>query len=99
MAGIPKALYDAKIDFDMQITDVFDGADVLVHAPMGTVQRGKWRVVGQQGKWLLSIQTEITCSRLLMGILKGKAEVSRPMMGKAFVERLERGGMIAQAVS
>ena len=60
---------------------------------MGVVQRAKWRVVndvGGQGAWQLAIETEITCSRLLMGIVKGKGEANVPMMGKAFIERLEK---------
>lgn len=90
MNGIPKSIYDAKVHVGIQITDVDEGVDFLVHAPMGVVQRGRWRVVVVDEAWQLAIETEITCSRLLMGIVKGKAESNAPMMGRALVELLEK---------
>ncbi|MCJ1379871.1 hypothetical protein MMC17_002974 [Xylographa soralifera] len=93
MSGIPKSLYDVKVNIEIQITDVIEGVDFLVHAPLGVVQRAKWRIVndvGEQGAWQLSIETEITCLRLLMGIVRGKGETNVPMMGKAFTERLKK---------
>ena len=90
MSGIPKSIYNARVNLEINITDVDDGVDFLVHAPMGAVQRGTWRVVGKDGEgWTLVIETELTCSRLLMGIMKGKAEGNVPAMGKAVVGSLE----------
>ncbi|TVY81692.1 hypothetical protein LSUE1_G005684 [Lachnellula suecica] len=89
MAGIPKSIWDAKVNIDVQITDVDEGVDFLANAPMGVVQGAKWRIVKMEGGWQLVIETNITSSRLVIGIVKGKGEANAPMMGKAFIEALE----------
>lgn len=94
MEGIPKSIYDAKVHIEIQIADEEDGVEFLVHAPLGVVQRAKWKVVGEEGKWKLVIETVITCSRILMGIVRGKGDVNGPMMGRSFVELLEREAVV-----
>jgi hypothetical protein len=89
MEGIPKSIYDAKVHIEVQITDVEEGLDFLVHAPMGVVQKSQWRVAGKEGEWKLTIDTEIFAPRLVMSIVKGKGETNGVLNGRAFVQLLE----------
>jgi len=93
MPEIPKYIHDAKVTIDIQITDVEGGVDILVHPPLGIVQKGQWRVVGDEGEGTLklNIKTEISCSRVLMGIAKGKAEGNHPLASKAYLQLLDEG--------
>ncbi|KAL9620297.1 MAG: hypothetical protein Q9160_005196 [Pyrenula sp. 1 TL-2023] len=93
MGGIPKSIHDAKVNMEIQITDVDEGVDFLIHAPMGVVQRAQWRVTDdaeKPGEWQLVAETEITCSRLLMGIIKGKADADAPLMGQSLIEIMKK---------
>ncbi|KAG9231584.1 hypothetical protein BJ875DRAFT_469153 [Amylocarpus encephaloides] len=90
MPAIPKSLYDAKVKCDVVLTDVEDGTEGLVHAPLGVVQKGIWKVAGSEGNLELVIMTEIACSRLAMGIVKAKAEANGPVVKKGFLEALEK---------
>jgi hypothetical protein len=89
MPQIPKALHDAKVTIAIELTDFENGVEALVHAPLGIVQKGDWKIEGKEGELVLVVKTEISCSRLVMGIAKGKAESNHPLMGNSFKEVLK----------
>ncbi|EPE37023.1 hypothetical protein GLAREA_09186 [Glarea lozoyensis ATCC 20868] len=89
MPQIPKAVHDAKVTIEIELTDFENGVEALVHAPLGIVQKGDWKIEGKEGELVLVVKMEISCSRLLMGITKGKAESNHPLMGNSFKEVLK----------
>ena len=91
MPQIPKYIHEAKVNLDIHITNVEDGVDLLVYPPLGVVQKGQWRVVGKEGALELIIKTKISCTRLLSGILKAKAEGNHPLIGDSYIEVLNKG--------
>ncbi|KAF2843160.1 hypothetical protein M501DRAFT_966307 [Patellaria atrata CBS 101060] len=101
MHALPAGLWDSTVSFDAEITDIDDGVEWLIKAPLGLVQRTFWRVVeatnddkaelGEDTNWCLVEDVEIKCSRLLMGTVKGKCESNWRGIHKKFVEKLQTG--------
>lgn len=74
MSGIPKAIYDAKVTYEADLTELVDGVKYVVRAPLGVVQVSSWRVVEEKEVLVLLEDVEVRCTRLLMGTLKAKLE-------------------------
>lgn len=91
MKGIPKAIYDAKVTYKAELTDVEDGIKWVIKAPLGFVQNSHWRLE-QEGTDLILIEdVHLSCSRLMMGTVRGKCEESWSGIHGKFVDTaLER---------
>lgn len=80
MHTLPRGLWDTTVSFNAEITDLQNGVEWIIKAPLGLWQRSLWRVVKNEepqegeGEWVLTEDVEIKCSRLLAGTVKGKIE-------------------------
>lgn len=74
MNGIPKALYEAKVTFDAELTELVDGIQWVVKAPLGMTQGSSYKVVEEGEELWLVEDVHVSCSRLLMGTVKAKLE-------------------------
>jgi hypothetical protein len=45
MPGLPKGIWGSTVTFESQITNLEDGVEWLVKAPLGLVQKTTWRLV------------------------------------------------------
>jgi hypothetical protein len=86
MHTLPRGLWDTDVSFSAEITDIENGVEWIVRAPLGLVQKSLWTVEAAserdrgeedeavEGRWVLVEDVEIRCSRLLIGTVKGKCE-------------------------
>lgn len=90
MPSIPSYIHDPIVKVSIEITDVERGIDLDVRPPLGIVQKGRWRVEGEQGgELMLVVWTEVECNRVLMGIMKGKVEGQKKRVGERYFEALK----------
>jgi len=94
MHTLPRGLWDTTVNFHAEITDLDDGVQWIINAPLGLWQRSLWRVVKNEevkegeGEWVLTEDVEIKCSRLLIGTVKGKSEENWRGVHERFVEHV-----------
>ena len=107
MRALPKGLWDSTVTFEGHITDVDDGIDWLILAPLGLRQTTTWRLVktdtlpsgdleglvvdGEKGEYCLVENVKIEANRLLTGTVKGKCQENWKGVHGRFVERLKKG--------
>lgn len=107
MRALPKGLWDSTVTFEAHITDVDEGIDWLILAPLGLRQTTTWRLVktdtlpsediaglefeGERGEHCLVEDVKIEANRLLTGTVKGKCQENWKGVHGRFVERLKRG--------
>jgi hypothetical protein len=121
MEALPKGLWDTKVSFQSEITDVERGVEWVIRAPLGLVQRSWWtvedmdgleeavreRIEGKAGadvveggrkqagqkekgkRYVLSERLEITCSRFLVGYVKGKVEANWKGIHEKYIRYVE----------
>jgi hypothetical protein len=96
MHTLPRGLWDTTVSFDAEITDLDNGVDWVIRAPMGLLQTSTWTVVpaletdGTEENTLVLIEDVlISCSRLLVGTVKGKCEQNWPGVHARFVAHLD----------
>lgn len=95
MHTLPAGLWDSNVSFDTEMTDLENGCDWVIRAPLGIYQHSKWLIEnaletdgGEENKLCLVEDTSITCSKLLVGTVKGKCEANWKGTHGKFVERL-----------
>src|SRR6201995_2380738 len=100
MHTLPRGLWDTTVSFSAEITDIDDGVEWVVRAPLGLVQKSIWTVEpaaekdteaeGEafDGRWVLVEDVEITCSRLLLGTVKGKCEENWRGVHQRWIQKL-----------
>jgi hypothetical protein len=95
MHTLPRGLWDTTVSFDAEITDVENGCEWVIHAPLGLLQTSVWTVVpaletdGDEKNTLCLVEdVVISCSRLLVGTVKGKCEENWKGVHGRFVEHL-----------
>lgn len=88
--------------FGAEITDTEEGVEWIIRAPLGLVQRSVWEIVdvgegkgdegnGEgkgEGRLVLVEDVEISCSRLLVGTVRGKCEENWRGVHAGFVEKV-----------
>jgi hypothetical protein len=97
MDAMPRSLYDAKVSFKAEITEIEGGIKWVIKAPLGLVQTSIWIIEGEEEendggeKGVLSLveNVSISCSRLLMGTVKGKCEANWKGIHGRFADRLK----------
>lgn len=106
MPGIPKSLgLPQSITFDCEITDVKNGIDWIVKAPLGLVQKTAWRIVkradvegtSQQindtvedgGEWALVEDVDMEANRFLINTVKNKCEANWRGIQKKFADHVK----------
>jgi hypothetical protein len=95
MHTLPRGLWDTTVSFDAEITDTDNGVKWVIKAPMGLVQTSHWAVVpaletdGTEENTLVLVEDVlISCSRLLVGTVRGKCEDNWKGVHARFVEQL-----------
>jgi hypothetical protein len=95
MHTLPRGLWDTTVSFNAEITDTDNGVEWVIKAPMGLVQTSNWAVVpaletdGTEENTLVLVEdVVISCSRLLVGTVKGKCEENWKGVHARFVEQL-----------
>jgi hypothetical protein len=100
MHTLPRGLWDTSVSFSAEITDIDDGVEWIVRAPLGLVQKSLWtvEVAGEkdrgeedeavEGRLVLVEDVEIRCSRLLVGTVKGKCEENWRGVHERWVQKL-----------
>jgi hypothetical protein len=86
MHALPAGLWDSSVSFNASLTDIENGVEWVIHAPMGLVQTSNWSVEEPnetdkgteeetlEGRLMLVEDVVIKCSRLLIGTVRGKCE-------------------------
>ena len=105
MHTLPKGLWDTTVTFEADMTNTEDGIEWVIRAPLGLVQRTRWRVVKRaslgeekganvvdgEGEWSLVEDVEIKANRMLVGTVKGKCEENWRGVHGRFVGHLREG--------
>ncbi|EHK99054.1 putative Uncharacterized transporter C3H1.06c [Glarea lozoyensis 74030] len=71
MPQIPKAVHDAKVTIEIELTDFENGVEALVHAPLGIVQKGDWKIEGKEATVLPTIAAELNSGSLFIWAING----------------------------
>jgi hypothetical protein len=102
MHALPAHLWDSTVSFTAEITDIENGVEWIVHAPLGLTQNTLFTVQdagekdvelddkGREGRLVLVEDVEIRCSRLLIGTVKSKIEGNWRGIHKRWIEHLEK---------
>jgi hypothetical protein len=99
MHTLPAGLWDTTVSFTAEITDLEDGLEWVVRAPLGLVQTNYWRIVDAEEqdkakepatKLVVVEEVEIRASGLLVGTVRGKCESNWPGVHGRFLGHLER---------
>jgi hypothetical protein len=89
MNALPAGLWDSTVKFDCEITDIPSGVEWIIHAPLGIYQVTSWTIEKaeepEEGVYFVE-DVSITCSRLLVGTVKGKCEANQEGVHKKFAD-------------
>jgi hypothetical protein len=95
MDALPRAIWDATVSFNAEITDISNGIEWVIKAPLGLVQTSVWTIepaLDTDGdadtKLCLVEDVVISCSRLLVGTVKSKCESNWSGIHAKFVQKL-----------
>ena len=95
MHTLPRGLWDTTVTFGAEITDIENGCEWVIRAPLGLVQNTMWTLEpaldtdGTEENTLCLVEdVSITCSRLLVGTVKGKCEENWQGIHARFVQHL-----------
>ncbi|KAF2125644.1 hypothetical protein P153DRAFT_359993 [Dothidotthia symphoricarpi CBS 119687] len=97
--ALPAGLWDSRVTFESEITDMDDGAEWLIKAPLGLVQKTTWRIIRAetlaeeergQGEWCLVEDMEIKGNRMVVGFVKAKCEEGWRGVHGRFLAHLEK---------
>lgn len=90
------------MSFTAEITDIENGVNWIVHAPLGLMQKTLFTVEDagdkdseldekeREGRLVLVEEVELKCSRLLIGTVKSKIEGNWSGIHKRWIEHLEK---------
>lgn len=110
MKALPKGLWDSTVSFDAEMTDIDDGLEWVIKAPMGLDQKTYWRlrktqtlsteeVAGvaqrEKGEWSLVEDVNLSANKLLVSFVRNKCEENWKGIHTKFVKRLQGGGQTA----
>lgn len=96
MRTLPAGLWDTTVSFNAEITDIEDGVEWVIKAPMGLLQKTFWRITPaepddkcgeEQAEWCLVEDVSIRCNRVLMGTIVKKCEGNWRGIHQKFVEK------------
>ena len=94
MEALPRGLWDTTVRFSAEITDIPNGIEWRIRAPLGLVQTSFWKIVPAQSEGDAQVdlleEVEICCSRLLMGTVRSKIEGNWGGIHAKFVDKLKR---------
>ncbi|KAH8884934.1 hypothetical protein GQ53DRAFT_751588 [Thozetella sp. PMI_491] len=82
--NVPGGIWDSKVDSSAEYTNLESGIFILSRPPMGIVSRGKWLVQGGE----LVVVTEISCSKLLLPVVKSGYKENLDGMFDAILKKL-----------
>lgn len=101
MNALPAGLWDTTVKFEAHMTDLDDGIQWLIKAPLGLVQRTTWKCLkteslgaehtNEHGEWSLVEDVEITANRMLVNTVKGKCEANWKGTHSRFLDQLKAG--------
>jgi hypothetical protein len=91
MNALPAGLWDTTVTFEAEMTDLEDGVEWVIKAPLGLVQRTTWRCLrAEEGEgWALVEDVQITANRMLVGTVRGKCEENWKGAHGKFIQFLE----------
>jgi hypothetical protein len=90
MEALPRSIWDAKVSFKAEMTDLPDRLEWVIHAPLGVYQKSIWKIELPSDKYGLCLveDIEITCSRLLVGTVRSKCEGNWKGVHQKFADKL-----------
>ncbi len=71
---LPAGLWDSRVVSTTEITDLADGIFTRIKSPLSVVMDTLWLVKGEDGALELEQAISISCSKLLLGTVKGLCE-------------------------
>jgi len=89
MNALPAGLWDTTVKFESEITDIPTGVEWIIHAPLGIYQVTFWTIEPapeSEGRFYFVEDVTITCSRLLVGTVKGKCIENQPGIHQKFID-------------
>jgi len=101
MHTLPANLWDTSVSFSASLTNIDNGVEWVIKAPLGLVQKSMWTVedAGEkdqevegeavEGRLVLVEDVEIKCSRLLVGTVRGKCEENWRGVHERWIKKLE----------
>lgn len=89
--AIPAGIWDTNVVSTFEFTDVDTGLFVRVKSPMGIIIDTLWEVKEGEGSQGLELteNVTVTCSRFLVGAVKGQCESGWKQMHAKLLERLK----------
>ncbi|KAF2497188.1 hypothetical protein BU16DRAFT_526213 [Lophium mytilinum] len=98
MHTLPRGLWDTTVSFTAEMTNIENGLEWVIKAPMGLVQTSFWRIVPAEERdkveepateLVIVEDVEIKASRLLVGTVKGKCESNYKGIHAKFLAHLK----------
>lgn len=89
MNALPRGIWDSTVNFEAEITDIPKGVEWIIHAPLGIYQVTFWTIEPapeSEGRFYFVEDVSITCSRLLVGTVKGKCIENHAGVHQKFVD-------------
>ncbi|KAI1433758.1 hypothetical protein GGR50DRAFT_471239 [Xylaria sp. CBS 124048] len=98
---LPNPVWSSNVVSREEFVHHDEGIWVRIHSPMGVVMETLWSVRGtQDGKGLELVEdVVISCSRLLMSLVKGQVENNWKGIHKKIIDRLVGGPGVAEKKS
>ncbi|KAK3335749.1 hypothetical protein B0T19DRAFT_407341 [Cercophora scortea] len=87
--AIPAGIWDTNVVSTYEFTNMNNGVFVRIKSPMSIVMDNRWEIQGEDDALELVEDTAISCSRLLLGIMKSQCANGSVKMHAKMVERLE----------
>ncbi|KAK3393218.1 hypothetical protein B0H63DRAFT_516415 [Podospora didyma] len=87
---LPAGIWDSNIASTWETTDITNGIFVRIKGPMSIVMDTIWEIrAGEDGALELAEEVTITCSRLLLGIVKSECEGGWDKIHAKMIARVE----------
>jgi len=91
MEALPLGLWGTTVSFNAEITNVEDGIEWIIKAPLGLLQTTKWSILpnSEGGDGLVLVEDgTISCTVVLMRTVKAKCEQNWRGIHEKFVNKL-----------
>ncbi|KAI0160322.1 hypothetical protein GGR57DRAFT_457178 [Xylariaceae sp. FL1272] len=85
---MPNPVWSSNVVSTEEFVDHDNGMWVRIRSPMGVVMETTWSIKEKGGALELVEDIAISCSRLVMGIVKGQCESNWPGIHKKLIEKL-----------
>jgi hypothetical protein len=90
MEMLPKSIWSSNVVSTYYYTDEPEGVHMTIKAPLSVLMETKWTIQEQDGQLFLDEDVLITCTRFLMGTVKGQCDGNYRGIHDKYIEKLKQ---------